>query len=205
MDIQQYFVRSWEVFTSFFASLLGLTVVVSVCSFCSLGLLAPVLTAGYINSLLLAMRENRKPELKDAFSHMRLFLPLFGFTLIVAIALLIGYVMLILPGLLMSIALLFFCLYMLVLMVDRDMGIIDAIRKSSEMAMQPPVLEHIAVITIVGILNFLGGSIIFGGLVTAPFSTLFVLSVYEAKVVRELPGPETAGNKPPPPPPPPGG
>lgn len=206
MDYKRHFEQSWQTFTRFLPHMLGLTVVVAVCSFFSFGILAPVLSAGYTYSLLLAMREGRQPELKDAFSQMQLFLPLLGFGVLVAIALSIGFVLLFLPGMLMTLALIFFCLYMLVLMVDKEMGLMDALRESSKMAMQPPVLEHIAVIAVIVILNGIGSSVLVGCLLTTPFSTLLLLSVYEAKVTRELPQPETtnfgpSGNEPPPPPP----
>jgi len=198
MDFKEHLEKSWNTFTAFLPALLINTLGLLGISFITLGILAPVATAGYMQSLLLALRDNRKPEIGDLFSQMSLFLPLFGFTVLVVLATMLGFAMLVLPGIIAVLAITFFCIYMLPLMTDQHMGLIDAVKESSRMALQKPVTDHLVVVALYIGLTSIGQSIIFGALFTQPFATLFVLSVYGSKIKKALPEP---GKTSPPPPP----
>jgi hypothetical protein len=104
----------------------------------------------------------------------------------------------------MVLALSFFCLYMLPLMTDKEMGLIDAIKESSRMAMEEPIAEHIVVVALFIGITAVGQSFVIGTLFTQPFATLFILLVYELKTGKEVakPAPATATPRTPPPPPP---
>ena len=71
MDFKQHFERSWQVMADHFAPVLVNTLVMIVVSVASLGIMAPVVSAGYMQSLLLALREDRKPDIKDLFARVR--------------------------------------------------------------------------------------------------------------------------------------
>ena len=96
--------------------------------------------------------------------------------------------MLVLPGLAVILAVAFFCIYMLPLMTDQQFRLFEALKESSRMAMQQPITEHLAVVAVYLVLTSLGSSTGLGSLFTTPMATLFVLSVYEAKRIRLLPG-----------------
>lgn len=185
MDFKEQLEQTWKIFTGFLPALLVNTIAFIGISLITLGMLAPVAAAGYMQSLLLAVRENRKPEIADLFSQMRLFLPLLGFTIAAGILLMLGFAMLVLPGIIIALALVFFCLYMLPLMTDRKLGMIDAIRESSRMALEQPVTEHIAVVALYIGITAIGQSFILGALFTQPFATIFILLVYEQKTRTE--------------------
>ena len=119
---------------------------------------------------------------------MHLFLPLIGFGILIGIAVFFGLAMLVLPGLVVILAVAFFCIYMLPLMTDQQYRLFEALQESSRMAMQQPITEHIAVVAVYLVLTSLGSSTGLGTLFTTPMATLFVLSVYEAKRIRLLPG-----------------
>ena len=184
-----FFEQTWKIFTGFLPALVINTLGLIGISVITLGILAPVAMAGYMQSLLLAVRDKRKPEFGDLFSQMRLFLPLLGFGIVVGVALMVGFAMLFLPGIIMVLALAFFCLYMLPLMTDRDLGLIDAVKESSRMALEEPVAEHIAVVALYIGITAIGQSFILGALFTQPFATIFILLVYETKIKKELPQP----------------
>jgi len=197
MDFKTHFELSWKLFVANLAALLISTLVLLAVSVVSLGFMAPVMTAGYMQSLLLLVRENRKPEIRDLFGQMRLFFPLLVFTLAVALVIFLGLAMLVLPGIVVLIALTFFCMYMMPLMTDQNLGLVEAVKESGRMALQDPVGEHIAVIAVFLALNSIGNSTGIGVLFTQPFATLFVLSVYELKRRRILPSSqEKADNRP---------
>ncbi len=204
MDFRIHFENAWKVFVAHLPAMLISTLVLIGVSLVTLGILAPVVTAGYMQSLLFALRDGRKPEVRDLFMYMRLFLPLLGFMLVAGIAVFLGLAMLVLPGIVLGLALGFFCMYMLPLMTDQGLNLVEAVKASIRMAMEPPISEHLAVVAVFLVLTSLGNSTGLGSLLTQPFATLFVLSVYEAKRRRLLPGPKTATTSSPPPPPPDG-
>jgi hypothetical protein len=206
MDFKDLLEKSWKNFTEFLPALLISTLVLLVVSIFTLGILAPVCTAGYTQSLLLAIREKRKPEVGDLFSHMNLFLPLLGFLIVAGMVVFIGFLVLVLPGIIASLALYFFCLYMLPLMTDKGLGLIEAVKESSSMAMEDPVVEHVAVVAIYIGITALGQVVPFGIIFTLPIATLFLLYAFEEKYGVEETQPEESQAQPaaaPPPPPPP--
>ncbi|MFZ5797421.1 MAG: hypothetical protein ACOY3O_03245, partial [Thermodesulfobacteriota bacterium] len=164
MDFKGLLEQTWKIFTDFLPAMLISTLGLIGISVVSMGILAPVATAGYMQSLLLAIRDNRKPEIGDLFSQMRLFLPLLGFGILVFIALMIGFLFLVLPGIILALALSFFCLYMLPLMTDQEMGLIDALKESSRMAMEEPITEHIVVVALFIGITAIGQSFVVGTL-----------------------------------------
>ena len=188
MDLMYHLDKGWKTFIKFIGPALLSTFVLFVIGFFSLGILAPVISAGYFHSLLRAHREGRTPEIKDLFSHMSLFLPLLLFGFIALCAVSLGFVMLVLPGFVMMISLVFACLYLLPLMTDKNMGLLKALENSWNMAVAKPVADH-AVITLIYVcLISIGGSLPFVILFAQPLATLIVISFYEErlKVLGEI-------------------
>ncbi len=181
MDFKELLENSWRSFTEFLPSLLINTLVLVIVTLFTLGILGPVCTAGYTQSLLLAIREKRKPEVGDLFSHMNLFLPLLAFFIVAGIIMFIGLLVLVLPGIIAGLALYFFCLYLLPLMTDKGLGLVEAVKESSRMAMEDPVVEHVAVVAIYIGITALGQVIPFGIIFALPIATLFLLNAFEEK------------------------
>jgi hypothetical protein len=199
MDFKKHFETGWQNTLQFVGPVLLLTFVQFVVIIISFGILAPVTTAGYIRSLLLAMREGRTPDVKDLFSEMSLFLPLFAFSIVAVIVIGIGFMFLIIPGFLVSIFVIFACLYLVPLMVDPRLGVIDALKKSWEMAIREPVADQ-AIITIIYIaIMSIGCSIPFAVLIAQPLATFIVLSVYQERVSGSAGIGRTQSAPPPPP------
>jgi len=198
MDFKELLEKSWKMFTEFLPALLINTLVLLVVSFFTLGILAPVCTAGYMQSILTLIRTKKKPEVGDLFSQMSLFLPLLLFTIVAGIVLFIGFLMLVLPGFIAALALYYFCLYLLPLMTDKKMGLIDAVKESSRMALQDPVVEHITVVAIYIGVNLIGQVVPFGMIFTLPFATLFLLFAFEERCGLEPAASATAPAEAPP-------
>jgi hypothetical protein len=182
MDFKKHIMIGWQNTLNFIGPVILITFVQLLVSVVSFGILAPVTTAGYMKSLLLAAREGRAPDVKDLFSEMSLFLPLMLFSIVVVIAVLIGFMLLFLPGVALSIFLVFSGMYMLPLIVDRRLGVIEAFKKSWAMAIRQPLADQ-AIITIIYLaVMSIGGSIPFAVLVGQPLATFIVLSVYEERL-----------------------
>jgi hypothetical protein len=183
MDFKKHLLTGWELTLQFIVPLVVNTLVMVLVGVVSLGILAPVTIAGYTQSILLMLREKREPKIGDLFSEMRLFLPLLGFGIVIFIALFIGMALFILPGIILAAALAFCCLYMLPLMTDRKLGLMDAIKESYAMAREN-VSETVVVAVLFLLISAIGGAVMLGTLFTQPLATVFLLSVYEEKIAK---------------------
>ena len=198
MDFKEHAETAWQNTLKFIGPVLILTLVQVVVSICSLGILAPVTIAGYMQSFLRALREGREPDVKDLFSEMRLFLPLALFGFLVMMALMLGFTMLILPGILMIAALVFGTIYMVPLMTDKEMDIMDALKESWAMATREPWTDQIILTVLYLVIMSLGGSVFVAIFFAQPLATFLVLSVYEERLQNKQH--VTAPASPPPPP-----
>ena len=168
-----------SVLPSFFAFIsLPLLGVLSMC------ILGSVALPGYIFSILQMIRNDRQPKIVDLLSQHQLFFPLSAFSIVMAILVYIGFQILFFPGIAVLCALAFICLYMLPLMVDKKMGLIEAIKLSWKMAVTDNVADHWIIIILVIGLTTIGSSLIVGILFTQPFATVFTLLVYNEKISR---------------------
>lgn len=181
MDFQKHFETGWQNTMQYIGPLILLTLAELVLAAISLGILAPVLTAGYTRSLLLAQREGRTPQMGDLFSEMRLFFPLFLLGLIILVVLSIGYLLVVIPGIILTLVIAFGFLYVVPLMVDQELGLFDAVRESWQMSMEQPVTNQIILSAIYMGLMSVGGSFILLFLFAQPFATFILLSVYDEK------------------------
>ncbi len=202
MDFREHVETAWRTTMKFIGPVLILTLAQIVVSVVSFGFLAPVTMAGYMQSLLLALREGREPEVKDLFSDMRLFFPLLLFGFLVTVALMIGFTMLVFPGIIMTGCLVFGTIYMVPLMTDKDMGIIDALAESWAMATRQPLADQIILTLLYLVIISVGSSVVVAVIFAQPLATLLVLSVYEERLQNKpaLTAPPAAPSSPPPPP-----
>ena len=204
MDFKKHFEAAWMNTLKFIGPVLLLTLVQVIVIVLSLGILAPVTTAGYMQSLLQAQREGRPPELRDLFCRMSLFLPLFAFFLLVLIVTMIGFKFLVLPGFIVAFFIIFATMYMIPLMTDKGRGIMEALKESWEMATRTPVTDQIVIALAYLILLSIGGSIPFALLITQPFAMFLLLSVYDERLAgganRDRIDRGFPGASPPPPP-----
>lgn len=197
MDFKKHLENAWNQTLRHLVMLILMTLVMSVVSVLTLGILAPVMLAGYFQSILSMMRDGREPGIQDLFSQMNLFLPLLGFSILVFIAITVGFMLFVLPGIAVVCAVAFGCLYMLPLMTDQRLGLVDAVKKSWQMAMQGNVADHVVVVILFIGLIAIGSSVFIGTLLTQPFATVFVISVYLERV--ESSNGNAAASPPPPP------
>ena len=181
MDFKAHLQTTWDLFISRIVSLLILTLVFFAAGVITLGILAPVASAGYFHSILRLVREGREPKPQDVFSHLRLFLPLLAFGLVVFVLILIGTLLLVLPGILFFLAVSFFCLYMLPMMTDKELGLFEAVKQSFTVTTNRAAEQMVVFLIFAGI-SALGSSFFIGALFTQPFATIFLMSIYHKEV-----------------------
>jgi hypothetical protein len=182
MDFKRHLETAWNMTLKHIVVLILMTMVSLAVSLLTAGVLGPVVMAGFIQSIILMMREGRAPRVEDLFSQMRLLLPLLAFSIVVGIAVLVGAMFFLLPGLAIALAATFGCLYVLPLMTDRRMGLVDAVKTSWRMALQESVADHIVVVILFVGLMAVGGSVFIGILFTQPFAIVFMVSVYLERI-----------------------
>ena len=188
MDFKDLIVRSWQNTLNHIGPLLLITLVQLVLIIVTFGILAPVTTAGYVNSLMQVVRDDRKPEVGDLFSQMRLFLPLFLLSILAAVVAFIGFTLLVLPGFAVLAFIAFAAFYLLPYMVDQKLGLFDALKASWQAAMQEPVSEHIIVVIIYVAIMSLGSSLWFAFLITQPMATFIMVEAYNHRVLGNQSG-----------------
>lgn len=181
IDFTQHAETAWTLTRRHLFPLVLLTLVTATIGTLSLGLFAPAAMAGYTNSVLRMVREGRAPDLRDVFSQTQLALPLLGLSLVCLLLVLLGYAVLVIPGLAVYLAIFYCCLYVIPLMIDRGLSVTAAVKTSYRMATAPPLLDNILVATVVVGLMGIGGAIFIGWLFTQPLATVFLISVYDRK------------------------
>lgn len=197
MDFKSHLELAWKLNLQYIAPLILMTLVMAVAGFLSIGILAPVMMAGYMQSVLLMLRSGREPKVQDLFSEMRLFLPLLGFGVVVFIAVMIGLSFFFLPGIVIICGISFVCLYMMPLMTDRNYDVIGAVKKSYKIVSGEDLMDHaIVAILFLGITT-IGSSVFIGFLFTQPLATIFLLSVYEKKMDQMAVNQHDSENRPP--------
>ena len=182
MDFKRHIETAWNLTLGNIVSLILMTLVMVALGSLTLGILAPVIMAGYTQSLLQLIREGREPKVQDLFSHMNLFLPLLGFGIAVFVAVSIGFMLLFLPGIVIIVGVTFCCVYMLPLMTDKNLGLVDAIKESYAMSRSGELVDHVVVVIIFIAITTIGGTVFIGVLFTQPLATLFLMSTYEERI-----------------------
>jgi hypothetical protein len=177
---------AWKLTLKNIASLIIMTLVMFVACFLTLGILSFVMIAGYMQSILLMLRDGREPKVQDLFSQMKLFFPLLGFGVVVFILALIGFSLFVLPGVAVVLTVSYCCLFMLPLMTDKNLGLINAVKASYSMVIRGNMTDMIAVFLIYVGLLAIGSSVFIGFLFTQPFATVFLLLVYEGKIGTDV-------------------
>ncbi len=181
MDFKHHFETTWHLTVTHLLPLVFMTLLMVAMSAISLGFLAPVTLAGYTQAILLLVREGREPRVQDIFSHMKLFFPLLAFSIVVGLIVMVGFMMLVLPGFLITLAIVFSCIFMLPLMTDKGLSIIDAVKESYALAMKGQIVDHIIVTVLYIAIIAVGSSFFVGVLFTQPLATVFLMSVFEEK------------------------
>jgi uncharacterized membrane protein len=182
MDIKHHLEAAWNITLNHFVSLILISVVMMGVSILTVGIMAPVTMAGYMQSLLELIRSGREPKVQDLFSHMKMFLPMLGFGIVVFAIIFLSFMAFFLPGIIVTAAVVFCCLYMMPLMTDRNLGIFAAIKESIVMSRRVELTDHLAVVIIFLAIYMIGRLAFIGMLFTMPLSMLFLLSTYEERI-----------------------
>jgi hypothetical protein len=179
MDIAHHIETAWKHCIHNLLPLALLSLSAAAVSIFSFSILAPVAFAGYIYSIFQLLKFNRQPRPGDVFSQLHLFFPLLLFWIAILLITFIGFTLMIIPGFIFSIIISYTGLYVIPIMIDKQYGLLDAIKKSISIVTHSQRADHFFVFIIFTALSIAGGASFFGFLFIQPFATLFLLSAYE--------------------------
>jgi hypothetical protein len=171
LDIGLTFRRAWGLFVKDIAPLLIGGLIAGALSVLTLGILAGPLFAGLYGMVVGRVRDGRQPHVGDVFAGFQRFWSYFGAALVLVI--LIGLASLTVVG---GFLLATIWIYVFPLMVDRGMGLSEAMSTSKDMVMKAGFWDHLALI----VLGFVIAVAVPGVLtiLTTPFLIVAVTAAY---------------------------
>ncbi len=172
MDFENLFKASFGQLVKGIVKLILFTLVG--CLLCFTIVLIPTVMAGLTRGILRYVREGIEPEFDELWSFDG-FLQTLLLVVLGGIAIGIGLVLLIIPGVLLMV----WWMYALFFIVDRNMTFIEAMGASKQLVSGTGFWNHFVVLLIMSVLNSLGGGLAgLGTLITVPFGLLLVTNAY---------------------------
>ncbi|ABE52171.1 glycerophosphoryl diester phosphodiesterase membrane domain-containing protein [Methanococcoides burtonii] len=177
MDYEDIFSRSWNAFKDNVAAFIVATIIVVFGSI-FIVTIAP-LFYGLTYMAVKGLR-GEKVEINDVFEGFNRFVKSWVLLLVSVILIGIGYMLLVLPGLILSILL----IYSFPLLVIKDYGAMDAIKESIDIS-KPNFVDSLVLFIIVAIISAIGGITYIVSLVTIPIITLALVAAAESYLGSE--------------------
>lgn len=171
LDIGLVFKQGWRLFVKDLGPLIIGALIVAALSIVTLGILAGPLTAGLYSMVVKRVRDGQRPEVGDVFGQMGRFWAFFAAALVLGI--LIGLASITVIG---GILLATIWLYVFPLMVDREMGLGEAMRTSYEMVRQAGFWEHLALVIVFAVIASLANGAL--AILAMPFLVAAVAAGY---------------------------
>jgi hypothetical protein len=170
IDIGQVLKRAWHFFIDDIAPLLLGMLIATGLSIVTLGILAGPLYAGLYGMTVRRIRDGKAAAIGDVFSEMGRFWSFFAAALVLVV--LIGLASITIVG---GFLLATIWLYVFPIMVDRGVGLGEAMRVSKDLVMKAGFWEHLALVILFLVIGSLGWPVT---LVTTPFAIAAVTVGY---------------------------
>jgi len=139
-------------------------------------ILIPSSIGGLTKEFLAFARTGKKPDYNELWSFNN-YAQILLFCIVAGILIPIGFMLLIIPGVYLSII----WMYSVYYIVDKDLDFIAAMKKSRNHVQESGFFNHFVVFLIVGIIGGVGFSAaFFGSLLTTPFTMLFMALAYNS-------------------------
>ncbi|MCF7873861.1 MAG: hypothetical protein K9L84_03890 [Candidatus Omnitrophica bacterium] len=179
LDIERCFKDALEVYKQHWQMLVVLNLILGLLIFLTLGIFAGPLVAGYNFVLIELLRKNKqKVEVSDLFKFVNRFWPLTGLFYLHLLIILGGTILLIIPGIVFSIML----LYVFYLAADKGLSPKESIKRSWDIVSSKGFWPNFAIAFLSGIIMMLAQMVPFLGyllgLFVSPFTVLLIASAY---------------------------
>lgn len=171
LDVGLTMKQAWRLFVKDIGPLLIAGLITVALSVLTIGILAGPLTAGLYGMVMTRVREGRQPEVGEVFNQFDRFWAFLGATLVLVILIGLAFFTIVGGFLLATI-----WLYVFPLMVERGMGLGEAMKTSKDMVVENGFWEHLALVLILAII----GSVANGALaiIATPFTVVAVVAAY---------------------------
>lgn len=171
LDVGSVIKHAWRLFVKDLGPLVIAGLITVALSVLTLGVLAGPLTAGLYGMVIARVREGRQPEVGDVFGMLDRFWSFFGACLVLVI--LIGLAMLTIVG---GLLLATIWLYVFPLMVDRGLGLGEAMKTSKNMVLENGFWEHLALVLILAIIGCVANGAL--AIIATPFMVIAIVVGY---------------------------
>ncbi len=140
----------------------------------TIGILGPVMLLG-LTEMFYKMRDGVKPTLDDLFIHMDKTLMLAIQGLVMGIAIGLGIVLLIIPGLILAALWMYAPYYM----GFKGMGLTESLKASIHTVNKNGLMNHIFIMLVMALVMGIGAQIVIGTLFTFPLTAAFLGFLFE--------------------------
>jgi hypothetical protein len=171
LDIGLVFKQGWRLFVKDIGPLIIGSLIACLLSVVTLGILFGPLTAGLYGMLVKRVRDGQQPGVGDVFGQMNRFWSFFAATLVLVV--LIGLASLTIIG---GILLATIWLYVFPVMVDRGMGLGEAMGTSYRLVRDAGFWEHLALIIVFLVISSIANGAL--GILATPFLVALVGAGY---------------------------
>lgn len=186
LDIERCFKDALEVYKQHWQMLVVLNIVLGLLIFATLGIMAGPLVAGYNFVLIELLRKKKeRVEISDLFKFFDRFWPLAGLFFLQLIIILGATILLIIPGIIFSIML----LYVFYLAADKGLSSQEAIKKSWKIVSIKGFWLNFVIAALGGIIMMFVQMVPFLGYILgffiSPFTALLIASAYIQQVDQD--------------------
>jgi hypothetical protein len=171
LDIGLVFKQGWRLFVKDIGPLIIGALIALVLSVLTLGILLGPLTAGLYGMVVKRVRDGQKPAVDDVFGQLHRFWSFFAAALVLGI--LIGLASLTIVG---GILLAAIWLYVIPLMVDRGLGLGDAMGASYRIVKASGFWEHVALVIVFIVISSITNGLL--AILATPFLIALVAAGY---------------------------
>ena len=171
LDIGRVFKRGWDLFVKDIGALLVGGIIAVVLSVLTLGILVGPLFAGLYGMVVHRVRDGRAAEVGDVFGQMDRFWSFFAAAVVLVI--LIGLASITIVG---GVLLATIWLYVFPLMVDRRMGLGEAMKASKDLVLERGFWQHLAFVILTIIISSIANGWL--ALLATPFVIALTVAAY---------------------------
>lgn len=170
IDLGSVFKHGWRLFIKDVVALLIATVVATLLSIVTIGILAGPLYAGLYQMVLARVKEGKELHWDDVFAGLDRFWAYLGAALFLVIVIGLAWITVV-GGILLGTI----WLYVFPLMVDKRMGLGEALGASYRLVRDNGFVEHLVLVVLFAVLSSIGGPAF---LVTVPFTIAAIVAAY---------------------------
>jgi hypothetical protein len=178
--------ESWEKFVAEIVQLVLFTLLGWL--LCFTIVLIPTVFGGWVRGILAYVRDGTPPSFEELWNFDD-YLPIALMILLGGFAITVGYMLLVIPGVILSV----WWLYAMYFLLDQDMGVVEAFGASKEAVSSDGFGLHLVIFLILMLLSVLGAALYgIGGFLTTPFGVIFVSLAYLDLTGPDLTGPDAS-------------